>query len=176
ISLTSQGLLPLVQDVRPSKAFALAGCECTGVRSRREAAILWHLFKTWEDNFNIDYGFALFCGNVQNFFVVTEIESEDIFKDCNKVYIGKTNQTQFAGEDVGKNIYIDEWSLEDEFWKKDGLMEDVMDSFITSLGGMDPSEEEDNSENGRYRVDKEGSDHADDSLCVLTSLTLLTYE
>ena len=30
--------------------------------------------------------------------------------------------------------------LEDEFWEKDGLMEEVMDCFIISVGGIDSSE------------------------------------
>ena len=32
-------------------------------------------------------------------------------------------------------------TLEDELWEKDGLMEEVMDSFIISVGGIDSSEE-----------------------------------
>lgn len=32
--------------------------------------------------------------------------------------------------------------IEDEFWRKDGLMEDVIDNFIISAGGMDSSDEE----------------------------------
>ena len=36
--------------------------------------------------------------------------------------------------------------LQDEFWERDGLMEEVMDSFITSLGGTDSNEEGNNSE------------------------------
>ena len=36
--------------------------------------------------------------------------------------------------------------LEDEFRQKDGLMEDVMDSFIISAGGIDFSDEDNSSE------------------------------
>ena len=37
-------------------------------------------------------------------------------------------------------------TLEDEFWKKDGLMEEMMDSFILSVGRIDSSEEGSDSE------------------------------
>ena len=36
-------------------------------------------------------------------------------------------------------------TLEDEFWEKYGLMEDVMDSFIISVGEIDSSKEGSNS-------------------------------
>ena len=38
-------------------------------------------------------------------------------------------------------------TLEDDFWEKDGLMKEVMDTFIISVGGIDSSEEGSNSDN-----------------------------
>ena len=38
-------------------------------------------------------------------------------------------------------------TLEHEFWEKHGLMEEVMDTFIISAGGIDSSKEGNDSEN-----------------------------
>ena len=43
------------------------------------------------------------------------------------------------------NVYLVK-TLKDEFWEKDGLMEEVMDSFIISVGGIDSSEMSSDSE------------------------------
>lgn len=36
--------------------------------------------------------------------------------------------------------------LEEDFWKKDGLLEDVVDNFVISVGGIESSDEESDSE------------------------------
>ena len=43
--------------------------------------------------------------------------------------------------------------VEDDYWEKDGLLEEEMEEFVISLGGPDSSDDEDDSDNDDYTGD-----------------------